>query len=48
MDMRFAATEDAPAILQIYGQYIESAITFEYTLPTESEFAQRIADIAAE
>lgn len=48
MDMRFAAVEDAPAILQIYGQYIESAITFEYTLPTESEFAQRIADIAAE
>ncbi|WP_249317901.1 GNAT family N-acetyltransferase [Yeguia hominis] len=31
--------------MRIYGQYLDTAITFEYTLPTEAEFAARISDI---
>ena len=34
MEIRFAAEADAPALLAIYGQYIETGITFEYQLPT--------------
>ena len=40
--IRFAAPDDAAALLRIYAQYIETPITFEYTLPSEEEFAQRI------
>lgn len=36
-----------PPLLRIYAQYIETPITFEYTLPSEEEFAQRIRDIQA-
>ena len=45
--IRFAAPDDAAALLRIYAQYIETPITFEYTLPSEEEFAQRIRDIQA-
>jgi len=42
MKLRFAGTEDAPALLAIYAQYIETGVTFEYDLPSVSEFARRI------
>lgn len=45
--IRFAAPDDAAALLRIYAQYIETPITFEYTLPSEEEFARRIQDIQA-
>lgn len=31
----------------IYAQYIETTITFEYTLPTEQAFSERIASISS-
>ena len=42
MGIRFAAEADAPALLAIYAQYIETGITFEYELPSREEFARRI------
>lgn len=47
MEIRFATERDSAALLQIYGQYIGTPITFEYELPTEASFARRIRDIAA-
>ncbi len=47
MHFRFASEKDAPHLLAIYGQYIETPITFECTLPTVHEFADRIAHISA-
>lgn len=46
MAIRFATPADSPALLKIYGQYIETPVTFEYVLPTEQEFAGRIAGIS--
>ena len=41
--IRYATPEDAPALLAIYAPYVEeTAITFEYTVPTVEEFAERI------
>ncbi len=45
MNIRFAKISDAPSLIEIYSQYIETAITFEYTLPTKSEFEKRIENI---
>ena len=45
MKIRFAEISDAPKLLEIYSQYIETAITFEYVLPTKSEFEKRIENI---
>lgn len=45
MKIRFATTDDSVALLQIYAQYIDTPITFECTLPTELEFADRMKDI---
>lgn len=43
---RFATEKDAEAILKIYAPYIEkTAITFEYEVPSLSEFSERIAKI---
>ena len=43
MEIRIAAAEDAPQLLQIYAPYItNSSITFEYRIPTVEEFTQRI------
>ena len=42
MKLRFAVPEDAKALLAIYAQYIGTNITFEYSLPSEEEFAARI------
>ena len=44
MAMRFAAAADSAALLDIYGAYLDTPVTFELTLPTEAEFARRIAD----
>lgn len=48
MEIRFATLADTEAILEIYAQYIDTDITFEYTLPTVAEFQERIRDIRAE
>ena len=45
MHYRLAVPEDAPALLQIYSEYIHSTITFEYTLPTTEEFAERMPTV---
>ena len=42
MSIRFATRQDIPAILSIYGPYVENtAISFEYSVPTLEEFTQR-------
>lgn len=42
--VRTAEISDAPALLSIYAPYVEkTAITFEYTVPSEEEFSRRIA-----
>ena len=48
LTLRFAAPQDASALLEIYAQYIESSITFEYALPTQAEFAARIEAFGAD
>ena len=41
--LRAAAPEDAAALLAIYAPYVtDTAITFEYDVPSEAEFAERI------
>lgn len=44
--IREASLEDASRLLEIYGYYIENtAITFEYEVPSVSEFQERIKNI---
>ena len=45
--IRLATVDDSPALLKIYEQYIDTAITFEYNLPTVQEFAHRVGEILA-
>ena len=45
-ELRFAAPSDAEALLDIYGCYMDTGITFEYTLPSREEFTRRITDIS--
>ena len=41
--IRAAGPEDAEALLAVYAPYVENtAVTFEYTVPSEEEFRQRI------
>lgn len=41
--LRPVTEADAPALLAIYAPYVRNtAITFEYEVPTEAEFARRI------
>lgn len=43
--IRSASVNDAEALLKIYAYYVENtAITFEYEVPTVEEFQQRIAN----
>ena len=43
LHIRTAKTSDAEALLAIYKPYIENtAITFEYDIPSIDEFANRI------
>ena len=47
--IRFAKESDLPAILDIYGPYVlNTAISFEYTVPTLEEFAERFRSITAQ
>ena len=45
---RFAAPADSAALLKIYGEYLDTPITFECALPSEAEFAGRIAAVGRE
>lgn len=42
MTIRLAEEQDSAQLLRIYAQYIDTAVTFEYELPGEEEFARRI------
>ena len=47
--IRIATEADIPAILEIYGPYIlTSTASFEYTVPTETEFLHRFQTITAQ
>ena len=43
--VRLAGTGDVPQLLKIYEQYIDTPITFEYTLPTRQDFTKRILSL---
>lgn len=44
--IRTAVLQDAEALLEIYAPYVENtAITFEYDVPTVEEFAGRIGNV---
>ncbi len=45
MAIRLARIQDCEELLGIYGQYIDTAITFEYELPGVHAFAERIGGI---
>lgn len=48
MPIRVATVRDVPAILAIYRPYIEqTAITFEYDVPSEDEFRARFLSVSA-
>ena len=40
--------QTAPTLLKIYGEYLDTPITFECALPSEAEFAGRIAAVGRE
>ena len=45
MRIRSAVVEDANRLLEIYGHYVvHTAISFEYEVPSEEEFRQRVAN----
>lgn len=47
MSIRFANEQDLPAILDIYSPYIlNTAYSFEYTIPTLEEFTRRFQGIS--
>ena len=47
MTIRQARPEDAAALLAIYAPYVEqTAVTFEYDVPTVSEFSRRIEAVS--
>ena len=46
--LRFAVPDDADALRAIYAQYIDTSVTFEYSLPSPEEFRRRMEDISAE
>ena len=49
MGVRLAKVEDVPQILAIYAPYVENtAISFEYTVPTMEEFTERFQNITAQ
>ena len=46
--IRIATEADVPAILEIYAPYVkETAISFEYDVPSVEEFKKRIENISA-
>lgn len=49
MKIRNADVNDAEKLLEIYGYYVtDTAITFEYDIPSVQEFQNRIRNITAE
>ena len=47
--IRLACTADIPAILDIYGPYVlNTAISFEYSIPSLEEFTERFCSITAQ
>lgn len=49
MSIRPAKVRDVPRILEIYGPYVENtAVSFEYTVPSPEEFTQRFLGITAQ
>lgn len=49
MSIRWATAQDVPRILEIYSYYVENtAISFEYDVPSLEAFAQRFMGITAE
>lgn len=46
MNIRLASGSDSEALRNIYGQYIDTPITFECSLPTKQEFANRVEEIS--
>ena len=48
MRIRLAKETDAAALLEIYKQYIDTTITFEYELPSKEEFQRRIREYSKE
>lgn len=49
MSIRMATVNDVPRILEIYGPYIENtAISFEYEIPSLEVFTQRFLGITAQ
>lgn len=48
MKITYATPEDAGELLEIYAPYVtDTAITFEYTVPTVEEFRERIVKISS-
>ncbi|MBQ3689745.1 MAG: N-acetyltransferase [Bacteroidales bacterium] len=48
MKIRFATPEDAERLLEIYSYYVENtAITFEWTVPSVEEFRKRIEKVTS-
>ena len=44
--IRVALPEDAPRLLEIYAPYVrDTAVTFEYEVPSEAEFRDRITSV---
>ena len=48
MKLRLASADDAPSLLQIYAQYIDTPVTFECALPSVQEFAGRIRSVSGD
>ena len=49
MSIRTATAQDIPAILAIYGPYVEeTAISFEYEVPSAEAFSSRFRQITAQ
>lgn len=47
--IRMAAADDAAELLRIYAPFVtDTAVSFEYTVPSETEFAERIKNISAD
>lgn len=46
MNIRFVKPQDCKQILDIYNHYINTPVTFEYNLPSEEDFANRINEIS--
>ena len=48
MNIRFATADDAEKLLEIYSYYVENtAITFEWTVPSVEDFRKRIEQVTS-